>query len=136
MDPIRGGCRCGQVAFEFDLPSRFCAHCHCEECRRSHGAALVTWVGTWRESFRILRGEESLGKYTSERQATRSFCSRCGSMLFFESPRWAGEVHVARAQIAGPIDREPGAHVFYGEHVSWMTFEDGVTKVATLPGKS
>lgn len=131
MEPIRGECRCGQVAFEFDPPTKFCAHCHCESCRRSHGAGVVTWVGTYAEKFRLLRGKETLGRYTSERGATRSFCSRCGSMLLFESPQWAGEVHVARAQIAGPVDREPSVHVFYDEHVSWLKVDDELRK---LPG--
>ncbi len=36
---------CGRVRFVARSPSRFCCHCHCESCRRSHGAGYVTWVG-------------------------------------------------------------------------------------------
>ena len=42
----RGRCMCGaRAASSRAFPSRFCAHCHCESCRRAHGAAFVTWVG-------------------------------------------------------------------------------------------
>lgn len=41
----RGRCACGRVRFVARFPSRFNAHCHCESCRRAHGAAFVTWAG-------------------------------------------------------------------------------------------
>ena len=40
-----GRCHCGGVRFVARFPSRFVAHCHCESCRRAHGAAFVTWAG-------------------------------------------------------------------------------------------
>jgi hypothetical protein len=129
MDVIFGACRCGAVKFEFDPPSKFCVHCHCESCRRSHGAAFVTWIGTHQDRFRLLTGKESLTRYTSSRGATRSFCATCGSMMFFESPQWAGEVHVARSQILGTTDRMPTAHVNFRERVPWLQVTDELHKL-------
>lgn len=93
---------------------------------------MVTWVGTTRERFRLTDPEGVLRGYTSARGATRSFCGTCGAMMFFESPEWPGEVHVARAQIPGAIDREPQLHVFYGEHVPWMTVGDDLKKLEAM----
>ena len=38
-DRVGGSCLCGAVRFEVTLPSKFCAHCHCGNCRKAHGAA-------------------------------------------------------------------------------------------------
>jgi hypothetical protein len=48
--------------------------------------------------------------------------------MFFESTRWPGETHVARALFADPLDRAPSAHVFYEEHVSWLDVNDALPK--------
>jgi hypothetical protein len=63
-DVVPGRCLCGAVRFEVELPSTWCAHCHCSMCRRAHGAGFVTWVGFERSRVRVLAGEE-LGQYRS-----------------------------------------------------------------------
>ncbi len=123
---LRGSCLCGAVEFEVRLPSRFCSHCHCSNCRRAHGAAFVTWVGFPREQVKTISGVDILHRYHTDTGATRSFCSRCGSTLFFESPRWAGEVHVARANIKGEIDRAPADHFYVDHRASWWAITDSL----------
>ncbi len=123
---LRGSCLCGVVEFEVRLPSKFCAHCHCSNCRRAHGAAFVTWVGFSREQVKTISGVDSLHRYLTDTGATRSFCSRCGSTLFFESPRWAGEVHVTRASIKGEIDQAPSSHFYVDHRASWWTITDSL----------
>jgi len=121
---VTGGCLCGAVRFELTLPSKWVAHCHCSMCRRAHGAPFVTWVGVERDRFRVVAGDADLARYRSSPPATRSFCGRCGSPLLFESERWPGEVHIARASIPGAIDREPVAHVFYSDRADWIAIHD------------
>jgi hypothetical protein len=127
-DTIEGGCLCGAVRFAIQTPTKWCAHCHCSMCRRAHGAALVTWVGVDASQFQLLSGEKELRKYPSSPAAVRSFCSVCGSPLFFESKRWAGEVHVARAAIPGEVDRDATAHVFYSDRADWFVVTDDVPR--------
>jgi hypothetical protein len=124
LKTVSGSCYCGQVRFEATLPSKFCAHCHCHNCRRAHGAAFVTWVGFKSEQVRVVSGEEQLGRFKTETDATRSFCTTCGTTLFFAAPRWDGETHVALANIHDPIDREPSAHAYFDRHVPWLEFHD------------
>ena len=57
--------------------------------------------------------------YASSAEASRGFCSRCGSPMLFRSSRWPGELHLARALLTTPADREPQAHVFWDTHVAW-----------------
>jgi hypothetical protein len=129
-----GGCLCGAVRFEVEVPTKWCAHCHCSLCRRAHGAAFVTWFGVENDRFRFLEGESDVGWYASTEEARRGFCRRCGSTLFFTSERWAGETHIALAHMDGPIDREPTAHVFYDTHVPWIQLGDDLKKLGGASG--
>lgn len=121
---VEGACLCDRLAFRFELPSLWCAHCHCTACRRAHGSALVTWVGVSTEGFELTRSE-TLSWYASSEQGERGFCRNCGATTFFRSTRWPGEVHIARANIPGPIDRQPSGHVYYGaQPADWFPFHD------------
>jgi len=131
---LRGGCLCEGIAFEITTPTKWCAHCHCSMCRRAHGAGVVTWFGIASGQLRLVRGAELLQWYDSSPAARRGFCRRCGSMLFFEGERWAGETHVARATVPGDIDREPVAHVFYDMHVPWLRCDDALKKLGGSSG--
>ena len=115
-----GRCHCGGVRFTATFPSRFVAHCHCESCRRAHGAAFVTWVGFETPQVRVTDGADLIATHESSPQTYRRFCRRCGTKLFFESSKWAGETHIVRAAFDDPVDREPSGHAFYAEHVSWL----------------
>lgn len=123
-----GGCLCGAVRFEVAGPTKWCSHCHCSLCRRAHGAAFVTWFGVDDASFRFTRGEDEVEWYASTPEARRGFCRRCGSTMFFRSERWAGETHIALAQMDGAIDRRPSAHVFFDSHVDWVVLGDDLRR--------
>ena len=131
---LTGSCLCGAVEFEVRLPSKFCAHCHCSNCRRAHGAAFVTWAGFPREQVKTISGAAALHRYLTDTGATRSFCSRCGSTLLYSSPRWAGEVHVALANLLGEIDQPPSAHVYVDHAASWWTIGDDLPRYGGSAG--
>lgn len=124
----QGACQCGAVRFVVTLPSKWVAHCHCQYCRRAHGAPLVTWAGFERAQFALADGSKKPRWYASSPGARRGFCPTCGSPMLFESKRWPGEVHVARALIAGALDKPPAAHVFYESHVPWLDINDALPK--------
>ena len=123
-----GKCLCEAVRFAANPPTLFCAHCHCEFCRRAHGAAFVTWFGVPENQFRFLSGEDLVTWYASSKQGRRGFCTRCGSTLFYTSSLCPGEVHIALANIQGSIDRPLDAHVFFDAHVDWLEFSDDLPR--------
>ena len=61
-----GKCHCGAVRFTAEFPTRFVAHCHCESCRRAHGAAFVTWVGFPAQQVRITEGADAVATFETE----------------------------------------------------------------------
>jgi len=125
---VHGSCLCGGVRFSAALPSKWVAHCHCTYCRRAHGAPFVTWAGFHSERVTIDPNGLAPTWYESSPGAQRGFCPRCGSPMLFTSTRWPGEMHVSRALVPEPIDREPSAHVFYETHVPWLDVNDALPK--------
>jgi hypothetical protein len=103
-------------------------------CRRAHGAPLVTWIGFLDTQLKIVEGDAVLVRYRSSEHATRSFCGKCGSMMLFQSTRWPGEVHVARALIPGDVDRLPQAHCFFSDKADWFTVADDLPRLGGPTG--
>jgi hypothetical protein len=121
---VSGSCLCGAIQFEVSLPSLWCAHCHCSQCQRYHGAPLVTWVGFSEDSFHITRGEKEVRWYRSSPLAQRGFCGECGSSFLFRSQQWPDEMHISLTNLHSEIDRGPEGHVYYDSHVKWLHLAD------------
>lgn len=119
---VRGSCSCGAVRFELRFPTRFVAHCHCANCRRAHGAGVVTFAGVPEAQFELLAGRPK--RWTSEKGSVRGFCGECGSTLVYSGPAWPGEVHVAVGCVEGELDRAPMGHAFADEAPSWCPITD------------
>jgi hypothetical protein len=77
----RGGCHCGQVAFEVDAPARpTVLECGCSICRRTAYLHLIVP----RQCFRLLAGEDALVEYRFNTGTARHlFCRRCGIKSFY-----------------------------------------------------
>jgi hypothetical protein len=125
---------CGAVKLEIELPPKWCANCHCSMCRRAHTAAFVAWVGVECDNFRLTAGEQSLVRYASSADSRRSFCRECGSTLLFESERWPGEVHIARACFDDDADLRPMAHAYYDDRPQWSHVGDELPKLGGESG--
>jgi hypothetical protein len=129
---MRGRCLCGAVSYELEPPLAFASHCHCESCRRVHGAAFVSWVTARAPQLHVAGGDRLVG-YASSPGARRSFCGTCGSHLFMHydaEPEW---VWVALGTFTTAPAREPDRHYSFEERVAWFPFSDDLPK---LRGKS
>lgn len=133
MSSVTGRCFCGTIRFELTFPTDFCSHCHCEDCRRSHGAAFVTWTSVPIERFRFLSGEDKLRKHTSHPGVRWGFCGECGTSLLYDCDEAPRKVYVTVANLEGPLDREPDSHVSFEEHVPWLRVADDLP---TFRGKT
>lgn len=116
----RGGCVCGAVRFEIDVPAVWAWHDHSQASRRAQGAAYATYVGTWKSRFRLLEGEEHLSRFEEPTsRAVRSFCARCGAPLFYERPHAPKMLNIPRALFETGVGREPRYHRFIEETPEW-----------------
>lgn len=105
-----------------------CSHCHCESCRRSHGAAFVTWTSVDESQFELLEGAELVGRYESSPAIVWQFCRNCGSSLFQTTRHSPGVFYVVAAAFTDPLDRAPDAHVSFEEKVPWLDVKDDLPK--------
>lgn len=135
---LTAACLCGAVQLHVDDADsggvKWCANCHCSMCRRAHGAGVVAWVGVKRAAFHIDRGAEVLARYRSSPPAQRSFCSKCGSPLLFESERWPDEIHIALAAVVEPHGLKPTVHAFFDDRAAWVHVDDGLPRRGGVTG--
>lgn len=122
----RGRCLCGAVRFEYDGRENWCAHCHCESCRRATSAPIATFIGLPQERLRWIGREPAV--FESSEGVWRMFCGRCGSPMGYTARRWPGEVHLYVASLENPESVTPEAHVCFAEHLSWLTIEDDLPR--------
>ena len=131
---VNGSCFCGAVRFEVDLPTLFCAHCHCSMCRRNHGAGYVTWFAVAPAQLVVESGADHLARYESSVHGSRSFCRRCGSSLFCESTHYPDRIDIALGAMHEPIDREPELHVYFDSRAPWITVGDQLPRLGGKTG--
>ena len=81
MYTCAGGCHCGRVKFEIEIPDKITVHrCNCSICRKSGYLHLIVTVNR----FRLLEGEDSLVDYRFHTGVARHmFCGICGIKSFY-----------------------------------------------------
>ena len=126
MESIFGRCHCQRIKFELTPPTEFCSHCHCESCRRTHGAAFVTWTSVPNNQLKIKKGEDLLKNYESSPGINWRSCSHCSSPLFQTTHLSPSRTYIAVASLASPLDRKPASHVSIEEKVPWIKINDGL----------
>jgi hypothetical protein len=80
---VRGGCLCGIVEFEADLPFTKFVKCHCSRCRRASGSAFSANAYVLPPAFRWLSGQDHVARFDLAEAASfsTSFCRACGAPL-------------------------------------------------------
>lgn len=135
---VGGSCFCGEVAYEIDLPTLFCGHCHCSMCRRPHGPSYTTWAGVPHGRFRVTAGASKLKTYASSKLGRRQFCTKCGSQLFCWLEHEDGSaptmIDVTVASLRGQIDRAPDTHYYYDSRADWTVVNDDLRKLGGITG--
>lgn len=81
MTTHKGGCHCGRVQFEVDVPANIEAtQCNCSIC--SQCGYLHLFVS--RKNFRLLQGEDAITTYTfNTGVAKHHFCKHCGIKSYY-----------------------------------------------------
>lgn len=77
----KGGCHCGAVRFEVELPEAFeVEDCNCSMCAMSGNIHVIVPASR----FRIVQGADNLGEYTfNTGKARHLFCKTCGIKSFY-----------------------------------------------------
>ena len=128
---ITGGCYCGAVRYEATALPFEVTHCHCLDCRRSSGAAMVTWASFARDRFRFSHGRPQEFIRDGRR---RGFCARCGTCLTFLLSAEADGIDVTVSSFDRPEAVWPTAHTWVEDRLPWVRLADGLpTHAQGLP---
>jgi hypothetical protein len=98
-------------------------HCHCADCRRSSGAAFVTWASFRRTEFRITQGEPRVIPWAGR---LRSFCAACGTLLTFMTAPAGDEIDVTVCTFDQPDLISPADHIWVEDRLPWIRLADGL----------
>lgn len=120
---LTGGCGCGAVRFEISAPLPAAVYCHCTRCQHRTGTAAQASGRTVRGSFRLLQGEERLGRWTPG-GLEKVFCGDCGSAVFAQDPEDPATVVVRLGAIDGDPGVRPSARQFVAYAASWEPLPD------------
>jgi hypothetical protein len=104
------------------------SHCHCTDCRKTHGAAFASYIGVRRANFSFVTGEQEMGGFTTHTGTRRHSCRHCGSTLICTLAAEPDEIYVATGTLDTPLLRKPESHIFIRSMVPWFDPNDGLPR--------
>ena len=110
---VAGGCHCGAVRFEADLPEPPvpALDCNCSVCRMTGFLHVMVTHGR----FELVTGRDALASYRfGTGAAEHLFCNRCGVKSFYQ-PRshpdsWSLNAHCLDEPVELSVQRFDGAN--------------------------
>ncbi|SDK65856.1 GFA family protein [Microbulbifer yueqingensis] len=135
MEPLSGGCACGQVRYECTEKPLVQFICHCRDCQYASGSAFSASVFVPRDRVTYLSGK--LHHYDvmaeSGRELRRQFCSACGSPI---SAHWPASPVVEMLTVASLDDQgifNPTHELWVSRAESWHPFHPDTVKLQEGP---
>ena len=129
---LKGRCLCESVRYEVvgELPPL--VNCHCQFCRRAHGAAFVTVAWVPRSAFRFISGEELFHSYEAK-GGFRGFCSCCGTRLFNGLTSGDGFITLIISTLDEDLPTTPVMHINVESKAQWYSIDDDLPQYQTRP---
>lgn len=127
MDEIfQGSCLCGAVRYAAITAPKAVSHCHCGQCRKSHGAAFASYGSVPRGDLQILAGADDIRAYSSSAGVQRQFCAHCGSSLFWSTSqgKFSDWISIALGTLDSAFQPTRQKHVHVGSRASWLLFQE------------
>ena len=121
-----GSCLCGAVQYQIDAPIESATHCHCNQCRKGHGAAFGSYCTVPWSNFRWLAGEDEVARYPSSPGVTRTFCRHCGATLQWYSDARPETVGITLGTLDTPLGPVPQKHIYCESKADWYAIADGL----------
>ena len=120
-----GGCLCGSVRYRVAGDLRPIIYCHCGQCRRTSGH-FVAATAAAADALEIV-ADESLAWFASSEHASRGFCRRCGSSLFWR-PEDGNHVSIMAGTLDNSDGLEPVEHIYVGDKGEYYKLADDLPK--------
>ncbi|MDX1802465.1 MAG: GFA family protein [Alcanivorax sp.] len=123
-----GSCLCGGIEFEIDGELEPIQVCHCQQCRKAQGTALVTNIPVKTDRLRWCRGEELLKGFASSPGKKRVFCRECGSPIFSRREDLPGVVRIRAGLLNEPLNSRPAFRAYVASACNWWPLDDDLPR--------
>ena len=121
---LTGSCLCQSIQLTCTPISLDVGACHCTQCRKFSGHQFATF-DTRARDLHIKDPKDALRHYRASSFATRSFCSICGSSLF-----WRADTSDNYSVLAGCLDDSGDLqltkHIFTADKGAYYQISDGL----------
>lgn len=132
----RGSCLCGAIRYEVDRDLKGIVNCHCQFCRKAHGAAFTPLLFMPFSKLTILKGAELVARHHIDRlDADRCFCVKCGTRLYNHAPA-RDMISLIVATLETDEILRPIAHVNTESKCLWLDINDGLPQFAAMPSRA
>ncbi len=78
---LQGGCLCGAIRYHVNGMPFEADHCHCNQCRKSVGAVVMSWMDFHTDKVQWLQGPVT--EFASSDNSRRGFCQCFGCSLTY-----------------------------------------------------
>jgi len=129
MNSYTGGCLCRKIRYCATGTPMTPSHCHCELCRKSSGAPLVSWASFRSRDFSFTQGKPA--RFDSSPIAFRQFCPDCGTQLTFQFLRSPDSIDVTLGSLDHPQTITPADHIWTKRQIPWIKLADGLPRFET-----
>jgi len=120
----RGGCLCGAIRYEAEGPPSSINLCFCTQCQRQTGSPLPAFLAVPAANLRLVQGEPT--SFRSSARATRRFCGRCGTPLFWQEEGGDG-VDIFLGTLDDRASVPPPEYAIWAQHrLPWVPALAGV----------
>ncbi|MDY7549250.1 GFA family protein [Pseudomonas veronii] len=125
-ETFQGSCLCGAIQFETLSRPKALSHCHCSQCRKSHGAAFASYASVPRADRRLAQGEDRITSYASSESVLRQFCAQCGSTLFWSKTKGhhADWISIALGTFDTSFTSDKQKHIEVASKAPWYKIQD------------
>jgi hypothetical protein len=122
-------CCCGKCSIEVEGEPTMNALCHCCSCKRRSGSAFG-WSAYFADDKVLgVAGDLKVYAISVPAPAQRSFCSNCGSTLFWKADIFPGHTGVAGGCFADAPLEEPALTASNEGKCAWVGLPDHWLKV-------
>lgn len=127
-----GRCLCGHVQYELSGELPPLVNCHCQFCRRAHGAAFVTVCWVPRSAFQFVSGKDAVQKY-HHGHGFRCFCGQCGTRLFNGMESGEGFISLIVSTLDNDPLNRPVMHINLESKAAWFSIHDDLPQHQGVP---
>lgn len=133
--PYKGGCLCGEIAYECTLKPELMYYCHCTDCRKTSGTAFHAGMYMKRSGFELTSG--SLRSYAttadSGRTIVRYFCGHCGTHIYSDKGSDTPMLSLKAGSLDDPEIFIPDTEIWTLSKVQWADLPEDLERFIRGP---